>query len=92
MSRYATREDDVDRLLRGRIFVDLHRVVRQGLRASVESYSIKQTGAFYGFAGGVDARQLGRQLDAAEWAVTCSTPARRARKHAVTTPVDAALP
>ena len=40
MSRYATREDEVDRLLRGRMFVDLHRVVRQGLRASVESYSI----------------------------------------------------
>ena len=32
---YATREDEVDRLLRGRVFVDLHRVVRQGLRASV---------------------------------------------------------
>ena len=28
MSRYGTREDDVDRLLRGRMFVDLHRVVR----------------------------------------------------------------
>ena len=42
MSRYATREDEVDRLLRGRVFVDLHRVVRQGLRASVESYSIKE--------------------------------------------------
>ena len=42
MSRYATREDEVDRLLRGRVFVNLHRVVRQGLRASVESYSIKR--------------------------------------------------
>ncbi len=38
MSRYATREDEVDRLLRGRVFVDLHRVI-QGVRASVESYS-----------------------------------------------------
>ena len=37
MSRYATREEEVDRLLRARVFVDLHRVVRQGLRASVES-------------------------------------------------------
>ena len=54
MSRYATREDEVDRLLRGRVFVDLHRVVRQGLRASVESYSIKQLEPFYGFAREVD--------------------------------------
>ena len=54
MSRYATREDEVDRLLRGRVFVDLHRVVRQGLRASVESYSIKKLEPFYGFARDVD--------------------------------------
>ena len=33
---------EADRLLRGRVFVDLHRVVRQGMRASVESYSIKR--------------------------------------------------
>ena len=54
MNRYATREDEVDRLLRGRVFVDLHRVVRQGLRASVESYSIKRLEPFYGFARAVD--------------------------------------
>ena len=54
MSRYATREEDVDRLLRGRVFVDLHRVVRQGLRASVEGYSIKRLEPFYGFVRRVD--------------------------------------
>ena len=42
MGRYATREDEVDRLLRGGVLVDLFRVVRQGIRASVESYSIKR--------------------------------------------------
>ena len=62
MSRYATREDDVDRLLRGRVFVDLHRVVRQGLRASVESYSIKQLEPFYGFARAVDLATATRAL------------------------------
>ena len=36
------------------MFVDLHRVVRQGLRASVESYSIKRLEPFYGFARAVD--------------------------------------
>ena len=62
MSCYATREDEVDRLLRGRVFVDLHRVVRQGLRASVESYSIKQLEPFYGFARAVDLATATRAL------------------------------
>ena len=62
MSRYATREDEVDRLLRGRVFVDLHRVVRQGLRASVESYSIKELEPFYGFARALDLATATRAL------------------------------
>ena len=62
MSRYATREDEVDRLLRGRVFVDLHRVVRQGLRASVESYSIKKLEPFYGFARDVNLTAATRAL------------------------------
>ena len=49
MGRHATREDEVDRMLRGNLFVDLHRVVRGGLRAGVESYSIKELERFYGF-------------------------------------------
>ncbi|TGV74968.1 nuclease, partial [Mesorhizobium sp. M00.F.Ca.ET.158.01.1.1] len=32
-----------------KLFVDLYGVVRNGLRASVESYSIKRLEAFYGF-------------------------------------------
>jgi uncharacterized protein len=47
MQRYQTREDEVDRLLRGRVLADLYQVVRQGMRASVESYSIKQIEKFY---------------------------------------------
>jgi predicted RecB family nuclease len=47
MQRHATREDQVDRLLRGGVFVDLLNVVRQGVRASVESYSLKQIEKFY---------------------------------------------
>jgi predicted RecB family nuclease len=47
--RHATREEEVDRLLRGRVLVDLYRVVRQGLRASVESYSIKRLEDLYRF-------------------------------------------
>jgi len=35
MGAYATREDEVDELLRRKVFVNLHTVVRQGLRAGV---------------------------------------------------------
>ena len=49
MGRHATREEEVDRLLRGGVLVDLFRAVRQGLRASVESYSIKRIEPLYDF-------------------------------------------
>ena len=49
MGRHATREEEVDRMLRAGLFVDLHRVVRGGLRASVESYSIKELERFFGY-------------------------------------------
>jgi uncharacterized protein len=50
MGRYATREEEIDRMLRARIFVDLYHIVRHGPRASVESYSIKRLEPFYRFA------------------------------------------
>src|SRR6266571_7401585 len=49
MGRHATREAEVDRLLRAGRFVDLHAIVKQSLRASVEEYSIKQLEPLYGF-------------------------------------------
>jgi uncharacterized protein len=61
MGRHATREDEVDRLLRGGVFVDLYRVVKQGMRASVESYSIKKMEPFYDYTRDVD---LGRARNA----------------------------
>ena len=50
MCRYATREIDLDRMLRAGLFVDLHAVVKQSLRASVEKYSIKDLEPFFQFA------------------------------------------
>lgn len=50
MGRYATREDEVDRMLRGGLFVDLYAIVKQGIRASVESYTIKNLEVFCGYA------------------------------------------
>jgi uncharacterized protein len=54
MGRYATREAELDRMLRAGLFVDLHSIVKHALRASVESYSIKELEAFYGFGRTVD--------------------------------------
>jgi uncharacterized protein len=47
MGLHATREDEVDRLLRGKVLVDLYPVVRQGLRVGQPNYSIKSIEAFY---------------------------------------------
>lgn len=47
--RHSCFVDEIDRLLRRGVFVDLFQVVRQSLRASVESYSIKKLEPFYGF-------------------------------------------
>lgn len=49
MGLHATREDQVDRLLRAHVLVDLHQAYRQGIRASVEEYSLKKAEPFYGF-------------------------------------------
>lgn len=42
MGRYGTREAELDDLLRGGVFVDLYRVVRQGLVIGSPSYSLKK--------------------------------------------------
>jgi uncharacterized protein len=62
MGRHATREEEVDRLLRGDVFVDLFRAVRQGLRASVESYSIKKLEPLYGLEREVALRDAGSSI------------------------------
>jgi uncharacterized protein len=49
MSVYATREAEVDALLRREVFVNLHTVVRQALRAGVPSYSLKEVEALAAF-------------------------------------------
>ncbi len=60
--RHATREQELDDLLRGSVFVDLYRVVRQGIRASVESYSLKKLEPLYGYERDVELRLASRAL------------------------------
>jgi uncharacterized protein len=57
MGRHATREVELDALLRGRAFVDLHAVVKRSLIASVERYSIKDLEPFFGYARAQDLRE-----------------------------------
>src|SRR5690606_4578546 len=67
--RYATRENELDVLLRAELFVDLHTVVRHALRASVESYSINELEKFYGFSREQDMRKATASRRAIEWAI-----------------------
>jgi uncharacterized protein len=65
MGRYATREDEIDRILRARLIVDLHTILRQAVRASVEEYSLKALEVFHTFdraASLDDARHAMRQF------------------------------
>ena len=69
MGKYGTRAEELDELLRGGVFVDLLRVVRKGLRAGVESYSIKSLEGLYGFTRAQDLRKASRHLHAVEYAI-----------------------
>src|ERR1700760_1991495 len=62
MGRFATREDEVDDLFRGGVFVDLYRVVRQGVRAGVESYSIKRLEPLCGYTRQMPLREATEKL------------------------------
>ncbi len=62
MGRFATREAEVDDLLRGRVFVDLYRIVRQGIRASVESYSLKRLEPLFGFERQVELQDVNERM------------------------------
>jgi predicted RecB family nuclease len=62
MGRHATRENELDAMLRSGRFVDLYAVVRQGLRAGVERYSIKNLEPLYEFHRDVDLDLANLQL------------------------------
>ena len=60
--RHATRQDDLDDLLRARVFVDLLRVVRQGVLVGSERYSIKNLEPIYGFERTIELRDAGSSI------------------------------
>jgi uncharacterized protein len=62
MSRYVTREDEIDGMLRALIFVDLYQIVRHAIRASVERYSIKCLESLFGYIRGTSLEEASRSL------------------------------
>jgi uncharacterized protein len=62
MGRYATRENEIDHLLRTHTFVDLYAVVRHSIRASVESYSIKRLEPLYDFERNAALTEVGKSM------------------------------
>ena len=75
MGRFAEREKEIDSLLRAGRFVDLYAVVRQGVRAGVERYSIKSLEPLYAFTRGVPLLDANRSLRAMEQALELDLPA-----------------
>src|SRR3954454_1617499 len=62
VGRHATREEELDQLLRGRVFVDLYRAVRQGVRVGAESYSIKKLEPLYGYTREIELRDANSSI------------------------------
>ena len=74
MGRHATRGEEVDQMLRSGMFVDLYRAVVTGLRASVESYSIKKLEEFFGFEREVRLRDASAALHGVEGPLEMGDP------------------
>lgn len=60
MGKYAIKENEIDVLLRNKSFVDLHRVLKQSIRAGVERYSLKDLEVYHGFVREMDLRTLSK--------------------------------
>jgi uncharacterized protein len=79
--RYATRETELDTILRAELFVDLHTLVKHSLKASVESYSIKDLEQFYGLNREQDLRTATASRRAIEWAIEMREEVARLVEH-----------
>jgi predicted RecB family nuclease len=62
MRLHGTRENEVDRLLRERKLIDLYQVVREAIRISERSYSIKYVEKFYLDDRSVDVQSAGASI------------------------------
>jgi predicted RecB family nuclease len=62
MGKYATREAEIDKMLRGNIFIDIYSIVEQAIRAGIERYSLKELEVFYEFQRKMELRDASHHL------------------------------
>ena len=74
MGRYATRQRELDEILRARKFVDLYAVVRQSMRVGIERYSIKSLEPLYAFTRAVPLEEANKSLRALQFALGAGIP------------------
>ena len=72
----------MDDLLRGKVMVDLYAVVRNAIRASVESYSIKKLEPFYAFTRVMPLQDANVALAAIQAGLELGDARRSMRRHA----------
>ncbi|HEX2672590.1 MAG TPA: TM0106 family RecB-like putative nuclease [Polyangiaceae bacterium] len=65
--RHRTRESQIDQLLREHVLIDLHGIVKRSVRASVESYTLKQLEGLYGFERSAELRAAARAMQHFGW-------------------------
>ncbi len=61
MGKYATRENEIDTMLRAELFIDLYSITRQALRAGIESYSLKELEKLPAFVRQFELRKAAEQ-------------------------------
>jgi uncharacterized protein len=81
MGRFATREVELDALLRGEAFVDLYTVVRRAMIAGVEHYSIKDLEPFFGYQRSQDLRDAAMSRRLVEQAIETGKVDEAIEKH-----------
>ncbi len=57
--KYATRENELDELLRANVFVNLHSITRRAIIAGIERYSLKDLEKLHGYFRAADLRDVG---------------------------------
>ena len=67
--RHATKSTEVDKLLRGLRFIDLHAIIKEGLKASVERYSLKDLEGFTAYKRKIDLHLAGASRRSLECAL-----------------------
>jgi len=59
VGKYAIKEEELDKLLRSGVFVNLHSITRRAIIAGIESYSLKELEKLHGYLRIVDLRKVG---------------------------------